>query len=505
MAKATPRDPIWAGNTNFNGGYTYNFGNNNSLVSTGSLGGVPVSTNPVLTAAEKQNLQHAIDLAAKAYYSLKKQHEILTYWQKFCTNTGWSPSGGGLYAGENYVTPIYSNSELNIFSTPVEGLFRTSEDYHFEDITAVTFLHPYHNTSVWGANHYELALPDIQQAITAITPLLEKARTDWNHAKYNLNKALSTGVVPKGAIPSGTGNTSGAGTEPITDAPPTKAQLKAKADFDKKPVITNVGMLKQNYLPVRSDSIGENNMPSYVTNALELWSNSSPNKGMIVTWYPPDAVTSTIVPDKSAQAQNISTVKYGFQFLYNPGTLEMTYSAIEGVDLGWLASGKDQTNVIPPQNGGGGIRFNLLLNRQADMAQYTTSGKLITPGKYALRDPYSGTINPVGFDEQKAIYNKGTMYDIEFLLRAATGYTMRSELRNELTSDIGYYARRQVELHLGPKLRYRGFISNIIINHYLFDERMVPTLTNLSIGFARLPDFANTNTINPYLITVGGN
>ena len=503
--KVTPRDPITS-----DVGLS-NSSSNNTRIQVAKR---DTKNNIVsLSSSDLGALQSAIDSTSSKYYALKKQHEILTYWLSKATLTNFSPTGGGLYAGENYVSPINTTSSFNRLDLPlylggVQGISYVSTDNSFEDITAVKFLHPYFNTTTPLLHHYEIAKPDLIQAINAIVPLVDAARTNWNAAKHNFTVSISAGKVPKGAIttPSGSPTTGGTGDPSISDAPPTKAQLLAKAEFDKKPVITNVGMLLQNYLPTRSGvaGMGENNTPSYVKNALELWKNSVPNKGMIVTWYPPDAVTSTIVPDATAQAQNISKIKYGFQFLYNPGTISMSYSGLSQVDLSWVASGNDQFNYTPPQNGGGAISFTLLLNRQSDMAQNDTSGKLLSPGKYAIRDPYSGTNNPAGFDEQKAIYTKGTMYDFEFLLRAATGYTMRSELRNELTSDIGFYARRQVELHLGPKLRYRGFIANMSINHMIFDERMVPTLSTVEVTLSRLPDFANVNSYNQANITTGG-
>jgi hypothetical protein len=93
----------------------------------------------------------------------------------------------------------------------------------------------------------------------------------------------------------------------------------------------------------------------------------------------------------------------------------------------------------------------------------------------------------------------GTMYDFEFLLRTIMGYTMKSSLRDysffedKGTADMGFLGARPVELHLGKNMRYLGYITNINLEHVIFDNRMVPLFSNVSIAFSRLPDYQGSN------------
>jgi hypothetical protein len=92
-------------------------------------------------------------------------------------------------------------------------------------------------------------------------------------------------------------------------------------------------------------------------------------------------------------------------------------------------------------------------------------------------------------NELKEIYNKGTMYDIEFLLKILMGgVSYKSWLRgSELTSDIGFVIPQPVELHLGTSLRYVISMTGLSLKHVIFNERMVPLFTTLSITANRLP------------------
>jgi hypothetical protein len=124
-----------------------------------------------------------------------------------------------------------------------------------------------------------------------------------------------------------------------------------------------------------------------------------------------------------------------------------------------------------------------------DMQYYNSDGSL----RGDLRDnPY--VIPPTTTEEYRDLYEHGTMYDVEYLLRVLMGTTMNSYLRGERTADMGWLPAIPVELHLGNNLRYLGTINSINLNHAIFDSRMVPVFTTLDINFARLPDYPPTNT-----------
>jgi hypothetical protein len=84
------------------------------------------------------------------------------------------------------------------------------------------------------------------------------------------------------------------------------------------------------------------------------------------------------------------------------------------------------------------------------------------------------------------------MYDIEFLLQTMFSYSpLATELRNK-TSDIGYLGAFPVEMHLGNKLRYVVIIDAINVRHAIFDHRMVPIYSTVSITARRIPDYLNS-------------
>jgi hypothetical protein len=85
------------------------------------------------------------------------------------------------------------------------------------------------------------------------------------------------------------------------------------------------------------------------------------------------------------------------------------------------------------------------------------------------------------------------MYDLEYLFKAVNGPggDYKSILRGQ-TSDVGWLNGVAVEFHLGKNLRYLCRINSISVNHAIFNERMVPTLTTVNISASRYYDFRIT-------------
>ena len=232
-----------------------------------------------------------------------------------------------------------------------------------------------------------------------------------------------------------------------------------------------------------------NNRPGSVASANELWSGAKSSKGMIVAYVPPAGGNAYQAGTTSQASVGTSGVQYGFQFMYNPATVSMAYSGLPNVDQGFEISGMDKfllygTNVTQST-----ISFQILINRMFDMKYYDSKGKLKSNGAkaYAGKTPSAAA--------QKQIFNMGTMYDVEYLLRTLLGYTLKSYLRNNQTADMGYLGARPVELHLGKSLRYLGTVTSLGIEHVIFNEQMVPLFTNVQIGFSRLPDYAPAATV----------
>jgi hypothetical protein len=189
---------------------------------------------------------------------------------------------------------------------------------------------------------------------------------------------------------------------------------------------------------------------------------------------------------------SFSTKKFnptGFQFLYNPASVDMNYSGMLGVDPNMETNGLDQFNPLGVYTQAT-ISFNVLINRMFDFRYYDPGTGLIDTKYKKIKNLYFPRQPEV--TEQRDIYKKGTMYDVEHLLRAVLGFGMPSYLGRNMsdgkTADLGFITGIPVELHLGSNLRYLGNVTELRVSHVLFDQRMVPIFTNLSISFARLVD-----------------
>jgi hypothetical protein len=229
------------------------------------------------------------------------------------------------------------------------------------------------------------------------------------------------------------------------------------------------------------------NKPAVVSSAAELWTSAKASKGMLVTYLPPADDTTYQTGQTPKTATPFFGKNYGFQFMYNPSQISMDYTGAPNVDVAMQTSGTEKFNLMGTSATQSSISFQILINRMFDMKYYepdgSGSGRLKSGGAraYGSRVP--------SLPEQRAIYDMGTMYDVEYLLRTLLGYTLKSYLRNGQTADMGYLGARPVELHLGTSLRYLGTVTSISLDHRIFNERMVPLFTNVSINFARIPDY----------------
>jgi hypothetical protein len=355
--------------------------------------------------------------------------------------------------------------------------------------------------------------------------VIVQAIADWTTKITNAKKAVEVAKTPSGAQNS---NSTGSTTDVKGATPPNDGAFVVKADLDAQPVITNVGSVREAYFSARSsaedvvnaikkvttadgkavtvygkganDRVGTN-APSAIRDAAELWLSAAGSKGMLQTYFPPNGYDDTNTDSSQAFDKSYDLSKYGFQFMYNPTTVSMDYFSTQNVDVAFQMSGKDKFNYVPQSGNSGAITFQILINRIFDMQYYVGGsngrGSLISGAEklYFPRAPYGENYKSANknlFNEQDAIYNKGTMYDIEFLLRTILGFKMKSALRREYTADMGFFSRKMVDLHLGPRMRYRGYVNSLHIDHAMFNERMVPTLSRVSITFNRFPDYPNT-------------
>lgn len=261
--------------------------------------------------------------------------------------------------------------------------------------------------------------------------------------------------------------------------------------LDENSIVYNVGMPIEAYFPMNRKNgktyrdelqMHTNNQPTIVNNPKELWNRDGGHKGMLLI-HVEDGFQTTFDGNMASAFSNDTALRYGFQFHYNPETIAMAYAGVPNTDVNLESTGQEKFNLVGANTTQSTIGVNVRLSRQFDFKYYTEEGTLrpeVPKNLYAPRQP---TIA-----EQKDIYNKGTMYDVEFLLGALLGFKLPTALR-ATTADVGYIAARRTELHLGKSLRYMGYVSSFQLNHMLFDERMVPIQSNLLISFNRIPDY----------------
>jgi hypothetical protein len=175
---------------------------------------------------------------------------------------------------------------------------------------------------------------------------------------------------------------------------------------------------------------------------------------------------------------------WGFRATYNPTTF--SYSTAANTDVDWTLGAKDPAILLA---GNQTVSFDLYLNRIADMSElnFRAGVDLSQTSK-----SYPRKLEP---EEANGIYYRGTEYDLEFLYRVVTGDPEKKNLllsphyRNlgGVTADLGYTTAVPCWLYLNENMRYYGSVASIQVNHVMFDLRMVPMLSVVTITFARYP------------------
>ena len=197
--------------------------------------------------------------------------------------------------------------------------------------------------------------------------------------------------------------------------------------------------------------------------------------------------------------------KYGFKFLYNPTTVSMAWGLMSSMDPFYEAQQMDKFQVVASSLMSSTVSFQLMLNRIKDfdyidstglrsgaIPQYVNTSTLagIQAASTLKNNPYPETVPNEDLAE---IYNKGTMYDLEYLFKTINGPdgTFVSDL-NGTTADRGWMRPTIVELHLGNSMRYRVRVSEFAVNHLMFNNRMVPLLSTVTLTCSRFVDGPTT-------------
>jgi len=243
------------------------------------------------------------------------------------------------------------------------------------------------------------------------------------------------------------------------------------------------------------------------TDARQAWTGVTPGRGTFQ--MDKKFVVAQLDGLNRSNSKQIDNQLYGFRFLYNPTSVTMGWGIQGAVNPEYQASGKDEAIPISAGLFSSQIQFSIILNRIEDMNYLDKLGyvsaqqkKVATPpseldpaqrnriysANVIANSPYGETLS---IDEQRSIYKKGTMYDIEYLFKTINGphATFKSEL-NGTTADRGYMRMSILELHLGANLRYRVRISDLGINHTIFNNRMVPILSTVNFTCHRFIDYS---------------
>ena len=184
---------------------------------------------------------------------------------------------------------------------------------------------------------------------------------------------------------------------------------------------------------------------------------------------------------------------YGFKFLYNPTTVSMAWGVQQMMDPNYESSGEDIFNPISAGLIYSTIVFEVLLNRIADFNHLNADGSL--RGQY----PYGQIDVPV--QERKQIYERGTMYDLEYFFKTINGpHGPFTSAYNGMTADSGWLRPSSMELHLGAGMRYRIRINEVSINHAIFNNRMVPILSTVRFVCGRYNDGPGTPLLQPAFV-----
>ena len=272
----------------------------------------------------------------------------------------------------------------------------------------------------------------------------------------------------------------------------------------------NAPMVKSAYNNPYGPQVDSAGNPSLITSpgnftnaANEAWKTSTDNgiagaKGVIQ--MSSFLAQHTTVTSASKKQANFSDDMYGFKFLYNPNSIAMTWGINTEVNTQMESMGLDKS--VPLTSGlfNSTISFELLLNRIGDMAfvdEFGLKGKTTTETNgtnyfthrvpnFNVTDIYPQEVNN---EELALIYKKGTMYDIEYLFRAVNGFNAQyNSTLNGLTADRGWLYALPIELHLGDGLHYLVRLTTLNVNHNMFNERMVPVLTTVTLTCTRYYD-----------------
>lgn len=220
--------------------------------------------------------------------------------------------------------------------------------------------------------------------------------------------------------------------------------------------------------------------------------------------------------------------KYGFRFMYNPAVLQFNVGLATGVNTSYIFSGAATAAPSGVSSTNSSIGVSFPISRIEDLAimeqvtgqtawnassgvrvpppgeppnqTRTPSAKLEELGRlqrlYASAGLADVSIPGVNIDNSSnmvapkdiiEIATRGTMYDLDFLFRTVLGRQWKTFYRG-YTADVGLAFSVPLVLYLSPTMIYRVRLGSIGFTHKMFTPNMIPTYTEVTLGFERIPD-----------------
>lgn len=220
----------------------------------------------------------------------------------------------------------------------------------------------------------------------------------------------------------------------------------------------------------------------------------------------PSEVNAYTTAQNKKQGKSLQGARnYGFQFLWNPETINSSVS----INMDIVPNAADRfRSVSGIFLGNTTVSLNLMLDRTNDFACFkgdptTNSGGAVgdtrnffSPGSDYWSKYYKATYPKE--DKSKAmsvrvyeLMELGTLADLEYLFKTLNGDGLSEKenwtnLLGRKTADIGYIQPILVALQLGPSLEslsYVGWVDSVSITHLAFTETMIPIRTSVALTF----------------------
>lgn len=223
--------------------------------------------------------------------------------------------------------------------------------------------------------------------------------------------------------------------------------------------------------------------------------------------------------DKTLNSFFPGGVRYGYRFMYNPSVLTFGIGLTRGVNTSYMLSGNATAMPSGVSATGSSIGLSFPISRIDDLAllrpitgksawdliqqestiisDFTTDQIIAMYGKGS----FGSDITIPGIDSDRvmstvtksdldSIAARGTMYDIDFMFRTSLGRQWLTLYRG-WTADTGIAFSIPLILYLSSTMIYRVRLTSIGFTHKMFTPDMIPTYTEVTLGFERIPDVQN--------------